>query len=213
MIDIKINDGKFNISGTFDFGYMGLYKDEQINFYTEVEDAKKWDIVGSRKFENDNEFAAFLTEYYNNFEKKIQENIKQVNDNFLQRIICEFNAVGAFFWEIDEIAIKENIPEEAEEDYSVIYEPYDEQLTKIEDEFYETPNDGSIEKTDVEAFIRESFPMLDLGRLIKGVVPEYLGFYDGYVSFQCSDDFGAQVLCGAYDEVDENLTFTDWHNF
>ena len=213
MIDVKINDGKFEISGTFDFGYMGTYKDEQISFYSEVEEVKEWDIVGDREFDNDEEFAEFLTGYYNNFEKKIQENIKQVNDNFLQKIICGFNDVGAFFWEIDEITIKENVPEEVEEDYGVIYDPYDDKITEIEDEFYETPNDGSIEKTDVEAFIRKSFPMLNLDRLIQGVVPEYLGLHDGSVSFQCSDDFGEEVLCGAYDELDEELTFTDWHNF
>ena len=214
MINIEMKDGKFVINGTFDLGYMGTYKDDQISFYSKIEEIKDWDILGERNIGNDEELAVFLTEYYNNFEKKIQKNIKQVNDNFLQKIICWFYDTGAAFWDIDEITIKENIPKEMEEDDDYdIYEAYDEKLTEIDNEFYDTPNDGSIEKTDVEAFIRKSFPMLDLDKLIHGIVPEYLGLHDGGVSFQCSDDFGKEVLCCAYDQLDEDLTFTDWHNF
>ena len=31
----------------------------------------------------------------------------------------------------------------------------------------------------------------------------------------CSDnfDFDHKIMCAAYDELDENLAFSDWHNF
>lgn len=38
---------------------------------------------------------------------------------------------------------------------------------------------------------------------------------DGRITFQCSDSIDSEhkILCGAYNELDENLTFCDWHNF
>ena len=41
---------------------------------------------------------------------------------------------------------------------------------------------------------------------------EYLSLEDGNIAFQCSDGFGAELLCGAYDVLDESLTFQEWHN-
>lgn len=55
--------------------------------------------------------------------------------------------------------------------------------------------------------------MLDWDTLISSVVPEVLGLDDGYVSFQCSDNFGMEIMCVAYDCLNEQLVFTDWHNF
>jgi len=36
---------------------------------------------------------------------------------------------------------------------------------------------------------------------------------DGSIAFQCSDAFDEAILCGAYAELDEELSFKDWHNF
>ena len=41
---------------------------------------------------------------------------------------------------------------------------------------------------------------------------EYLSLEDGNIAFQCSDGFGAELLCGAYDVLDESLAFQEWHN-
>ena len=85
MIKIKITDGELSINGEFNFGYMGIYKDEQISIYDDVSEIREWEIVESH-FDSDftdDKLAEFLTEYFNNFEVKIQANIKQVNNNFL----------------------------------------------------------------------------------------------------------------------------------
>ena len=83
----------------------------------------------------------------------------------------------------------------------------------LETEFENQPNDGSIKKTDVEAALRKSFPMFNMDAFLSSIEPENVCLSDGYISFQCSDTLGDIILCGAYDQLDENLTFTDWHNF
>ncbi|MDE5854434.1 MAG: hypothetical protein K2H19_05165 [Ruminococcus sp.] len=214
MIKIKFVDENSVVSGEFNFGYMGIYKDEQISIYGDIDEIREWDIVESH-FDSDftdDELAEYLTEYFNNFEAKIQANIKQVNDNFLIYAYEWAEGTGQTFWEVPEITNQEYLPENMNG-----FDPYTfcEETWKIMEEYEDTPNDGSIQKTDVEKFIREKMPLLNLDAFLAGIVPEYVGLSDGGVSFQCSDsvDHKHKILCGAYDELDENLTFCDWHNF
>lgn len=212
MIEIKVINGEIKVDGTFDFGYMGMYKGSQIGT-SDLQEIKSWDIITSRlDAENcsDDEIADCLTKYYNEFEKRIQQNRKQVNDNFLLKIITDMEAAGFPFWEIEEITIKDALPPQPDEE---VYEPHWGDITSLNKEYDDTPNDGTIEKTDVETALKKFYPMLDWDKLIASVVPEYVGLFDSYVSFQCSDNFGNRILCGAYDSLDERLTFTDWHNF
>ena len=74
MIKIKFVDENLVVSGEFNFGYMGIYKDEQISIYGDIDEIREWDIVESH-FDSDftdDELAEYLTEYFNNFEAKIQ---------------------------------------------------------------------------------------------------------------------------------------------
>lgn len=215
MIKIKITDGELSINGEFNFGYMGIYKDEQISIYDDVSEIREWEIVESH-FDSDftdDKLAEFLTEYFNNFEAKIQANIKQVNNNFLIDAYEWAERTGLEFWEVPAITNKEYLPENTESFDP--YEPLCPQAWKIKEEYEYSPNDGSIQKTDVENFIRENIPLFNLDAFITGIVPEYMSLDDGRITFQCSDSIDSEhkILCGAYNELDENLTFCDWHNF
>ena len=64
-----------------------------------------------------------------------------------------------------------------------------------------------------ESTLRELYPMFNFDAFIKCIVPENICFFDTDISFQCSDGFDNAILCGAYDNLDEELRFTDWHNF
>lgn len=215
MITIKFVDENAVISGEFDLGYMGVYKNEQIEIIDNSSEIRDWDIVESH-FDSeftDDELADFLTEYFNAFETKIQANIKQVNDNFLIKMYLHIESTSFEFWNAPEITNAEYLPENTKN-----FDPYTfcEESWKIEEEYEDTPNDSSMQKTDVEKFLREKMPLLNLDALLAGIVPESLGLSDGRVSFQCSDsieDFSNKILCSAYDDLDENLTFCDWHNF
>ena len=65
----------------------------------------------------------------------------------------------------------------------------------------------------MEAILRRNFPSLDWDALLASIQPEHLSLEDGKIAFQCSDGFGEGLLCGAYDKLDEKLTFTDWQNY
>ena len=79
--------------------------------------------------------------------------------------------------------------------------------------YFEMPNDGSTPKGHIETVLRACFPMFDLDYFIENIEPEYIGLSDGEISFQCSDSFDELILCGAYAVIDEELSFSDWHNF
>lgn len=215
MIKIKFVDGNPVVSGEFNFGYMGIYKDEQIEIYGDISEIREWDIV-EKHFDSDftdEQLADFLTEYFNAFEAKIQANIKQVNNNFLINIYeYSMEGIGREFWKEPSITNAEYLPENTDG-----FDPYTfyEETWKIMDEYENKPNDSSIQKTNVEKFIREKLPLFNLDAFLAGIVPECMTLDDGRVSFQCSDniDFEHKILCSAYDELDENLTFCDWHNF
>lgn len=192
---------------------MGTYRKSQIKIHSDLEEIREWDIITSKlDIENcsDDDIADCLTEYYNAFEKHIHQNMKQVNDNFLLKIITGMEAGGFPFWEIEEITVKDALPPQP---YEEVYEPHWNTIAKLNKEYDDTPNDGTVEKTDVEATLKKLYPMFNWDKLIANIVPEYLGLKDDCVSFQCSDNFDARILCGAYDNLDKQLTFKDWHNF
>ena len=79
--------------------------------------------------------------------------------------------------------------------------------------FYQVPNNGTVQKPNVEARLRELFPMFDFDGFFQSIIPEYVVLREEYISFQCSDGWGQELLCSAYDMLDEDLTFLEWHNF
>ena len=213
MIRISIKNNMFQIIGAFDFGYIGLYQDDMIQIVDEPDEVREWDIVTQAlDSENctDDELAAFIENYINELQDNIKKNIKQVNDNFLLRVFSAMEAVGNEFWKFKDLTISELLPENPENE---VYQPNNKTMTELQNEYNDSPNDGSIQKTDVEALFVKLFQMFDLRKFIQGIEPECICLTDGYLSFQCSDKFKKSVLCSAYDNLDKNLRFTDWHNF
>ena len=75
MLDIRIIDGEFEIGGDFDLGYMGVYDDDMISIENTPGEVREWAIVADSNKEDctDEELAKFLTKYFNDFEKKGEE--------------------------------------------------------------------------------------------------------------------------------------------
>lgn len=216
MIEIKKVDGELKISGDFDMGYAGKYTNDEIEILDSLDDIREWDSVCDN-LDTDNcsdeEIVEFLTQYYNDFEMKVQANIKCVNDNFLLRVFSDMEACGNMFWDVKEWTVKEYLPDNEElEDFDPYESHYDE-LERLIEGNDETPNDGSVKKDDIEAILRKNYPVFNFNKLIKNIVPESLCLLDGQVSFQCSDNINQEILCSAYDVLDERLCFSDWHNF
>lgn len=120
---------------------------------------------------------------------------------------CETN-----FMTIDGLFHEEKLTYGNEEDIAEIYNPVRDGLNSLSP-YLETPNDGSIPKGHIETILRSFYPMFDFDHFIENIVPECIGLDDGEISFQCSDQFDCEILCGAYAVLDDALAFSDWHNF
>lgn len=215
-LKVSLKDGKFEISGKFDLGYMGIYKDSQIEILSEIDDVRDWDSVKKsfgEKEPTDEELTGFLTDYLKMFQKKISENKKMVNDNFLANIFYDMSQCGYPFWENEKLVTSTDFDED--ELWESGYDDLNEVIDDLMSEYSGKANDGSggsVKKRDVEAAVRKALPLFNLDAVLKSVKSEYLCLSDGYLAFQCSDTLGAEILCGAYDQLSENLEFTEWHN-
>lgn len=213
MVKVYAEDGEYLVKGTFDFGYIGVFKDDmiEINDADEIED---WDIVSEVPDFDDldeDEIAEFLTDYVNELEKRVQKDIKRINDTFLMNMYDDMEGSGAEFWNVPELTVASEMPSNPEDD--VYTDERMSEMHKVCMEIRQAWKDNSASPPDFEAAFRRIYPMFDLDNLISGIKPESMDISDCDTCFQCSDKFGPALLCAAYDSLDENLEFTDWHNF
>lgn len=218
MVNVYVDDGQFKVKGTFDFGYIGLYKDDQIGFNVDCSDIRdEWDSV----YEMDKaaggctngQIAAYLEKRINEAEKKIQSNIRYINDQFLEHVYDDMDAVGNEFWEREELRVPGFNYDDP--DFYFYSFPQDSTNNDFEHMGLPKPFDGSYRHEDgFEAYLRTYKPMFNLDNFINGIEPEHVCMHEDSISFQCSDKFNWQIICAAYDVVDlEDLSFSDWHNY
>lgn len=209
MIELAISNGKIKATGSFDIGYIGKYDGDIIDT-DPLDEVREWDIV-QEHFDSeflDEEMLKFLTDYYNNYEKRIQDNIKKINGQFLVCMMHDLASCEYPFWETEELIANKSCLDTA---YSKHADAAHGLFSKYG--WNETPNDESVHKEWLEDNIRFLYSAFNFDALIKSIVPENLHLSDGYVAFQCSDGFDGVVLRNAYGEFDSKLTITDWHNF
>ncbi|MBR3970733.1 MAG: hypothetical protein IKJ87_06610 [Ruminococcus sp.] len=213
-LEITLEDGEVKVSGSLNLGYIGVFADEQIELDDTLEEIREWDIVTENLDEDctDEEIIEFLNQYFNSFADRITQNIENINNTFLLYVFDDMINTEFDFREIDELYIEEKNFYSSEMDISEIYKVSGQALSPLAP-YFETPNDGSVPKGHLEAVFRGCFPMFDLDCLIESIELECIGLSDGSISFQCSDGFDNVILCGAYAELDEDLSFSDWHNF
>lgn len=214
LIKIYIEDGEIRIQGTIDLGYIGQFKDSQIEITDSLEEIREWDIVEDNLGEDctDEEIISFLNEYFNRFIKKIEKNIDNINGAFLLEVFFDMDSCETNFTVINGLFDEEKLIYGNEEDIAEIYNPVRDGLNSLS-AYMETANDGTIPKGHIESLLRSFYPMFNFDHFLENIVPESIGLADGEISFQCSDNFDNQILCSAYAVMDEDLAFSDWHNF
>ncbi len=225
MIEVIYKDGSFKAKGTFSLGIAGVFANEDFDGETIMFDEDLIDYIEDRdeffvepllpfiKSNDPNEIAKNLAEYYNQKEREIAENEKQINSNILYRLFSDMEACSYPFWEIKEAVLPGYLEKYGEDDYyDVVYCHNDDGIDSLSGYFEDNPNNGTTEKPDVEAMIRKLYPMFNLDGFIRSFEPESLYFEGRDISFQFSDGWGARLACAAYDRLDENFKFTDWHN-
>lgn len=214
MVTVYVEDGQFKVKGTFDFGYIGLYKDDQISIDADCSDIRdEWDSVYEMTEKGDvtdEEIAAFLTDKLNMAEDKIQTNIRMINNEFLYRIYDDMDGCGREFWEREELRVPGFDYDDPDFNfYGICFSSNGYTGYGIGE-----PNDGSVQKDDFEASLREYGYMFNLDNFIKGIEPEGICLHEDCISFQCSDIYDNALICAAYDRIQlDDLSFTDWHNY
>lgn len=230
MIEIKYKNGEFLAKGTFSIGIAGIYENKNFGKGNITIDIELDDILDALQEEESFEFkplrpylkdkgeegaaiAKGLEDYYNQKEEEIKKNVKQINDCILYHMFADLEACGYPFWEIEEAILPgsldgynmNNLTEE-------IYNAQQSIGSWGFEAFYKQPNNGTIEKPDIEGRLRQKYPMFDFDGLYASMEQDCLYLSGRFMSFQFSDGWGEQLLCAAYDEFDENFTSTDWHN-
>lgn len=213
----------FKAKGTFKLGFQGVYEnksydDEVISIDEDIlENIQERDeeFVGPLlpfiKSDKPEEIAKGIEEYINQLEKRVAENEKQINDCVLYNLFMDMEGCGYPFWELKGLTDEEFLKSHKKDDLDeLIYG--DEQISDLSDYFDESPNNGSVEKPDVAARIHELYPMFKLDKFIGSFKPESLHFNGSEFSFQFSDGWNGELACGAYDRLEDDFTFTDWHN-
>ncbi len=213
-IKIYQQDGELKVSGNINLGYIGNFTSAKIEITDTLEDIRDWDIVDDH-FDgdcSDDEIIEFLNRYFNKLVRKIEKNIANINGTFLLYAFTDMNDAEINFMIIDELFIEENLHYGNEEDIAEIYNPVRDGLNTLAP-YLESPNDGTIPKGHIENLLKSFFPMFNFDNFIANIEPEVITLDDGEISFQCSDNFDNEILCGAYGVIDEELSITDWHNF
>jgi len=214
VVKVYVEDGEFKVKGTFDFGYMGLYKDDHISVDCDCSDIRdEWDEVYEMTEAGDvtdEDIAAYITQRFNEAEERIQKNIRLINNDFLYHVYHDMEGCGREFWEREELRVPGFDYDDPDFDFYGIplasrgYRGYG----------VGQPNDGSVEKDDFEASLRKNAPMFNLDNFLKGIEPEGITISANHICFQCSDIYNRALICAAYDNLDlRDLKFTDWHNY
>ena len=213
-LTITLEDGEINIQGTINLGYIGTFTDDEIEINDTLEEIREWEIVQDNLDEDcsEEELIAFLNRYFNEFADKITRNIDNINGTFLLQTLTDMECYEIDFMVIDELFLEDKLPYGNEEDIAELYNFARDGMRSLVP-YLESPNDGCIPKGHIEALLRSFFPAFDFDCFIANIVPEVVTLCDGSIAFQCSDAFDEAILCGAYAELDEELCFTDWHNF
>lgn len=213
---IKIfNDkGNIKVSGSINLGYIGTFKDSQIELDDTLEDIREWNIVTENLDGDcsDDELIGFLNRYFNDLIGKIGKNIDNINGTFLLYVLTDMDNSEIDFMAIDELFIEDMLFYGNEEDIAEVYNTVRDGLNTLS-VYLEAPNDGSVPKGHIESVLRSFYPMFDFDCFLANIIPEYINLNDGEISFQCSDNFDNAILCGAYGVIDEELSIQDWHNF
>lgn len=224
MIEIICRDNRFLVKGTCSLGIAGVYENKDFGEGTiEIKDSLDH-ILKELEKENSlfyrplfpylkgktdgDAIAGGLADYYNQKEKEIRENRKQINDCILYHLFTNLEDCEYPFWEIEGAIIPGSLDGV---DLDSIYDT-EEAVYKWWTDFDRKPNNGSMEKVDVEGKLRNMFPMFDFDGLYRSIKSESLVFDGRFLCFQFSDGWGEDLFCSASVELDENLVVCGWDN-
>lgn len=231
MIEVFCEDGVFEAIGSFSLGIAGTFVNEDFEFgnpdmitiknfipcdadldpifnnrLSDLDDIVDEEILPFIKSDKLDDIADGLTEYINQKQDKIAENVKQINDSILYDIFCGMYGGGDKFWDLGEPWLPKYLDNFDEDEFRYVYFQNIGRVRERYECFKGTPNDGTIEKPDVEAVILDCFPMFNLDSFIFSFKPKQVCFDGRFTVFEFC--YGDEPFLGRRGRLDGNLTYT-----
>lgn len=222
MLNITYNeaDGSFLTNGTWNMGKIGgdVYPNISYNYeeLCAVLEKNPEYLYGklkndlSNRLQSGGEYASALTEFYNSLELEVAKNISRIENHFLLYGLSDMYASHFEFWKIAEV-LKDEYKDKTF-NANEVYANH-EDFEKLVYEWQQ----HKIAESEVLNALEKFLPMFDFETFFDNIGGDSLTFDLNIFSYQCSDTwslmYDSGILCGAYDEIDENFEFLDWHNF
>ena len=205
MVTVTIENSEFKLHGTFDCGYAGLYRDDQIFFYGDPDDVREDGLQGKDLSEcTDEELAAEMAAFYNAVEASLQQNIQLFNYKFLKELMDDLEGCGYPYWEYPDMVPLAFL--EANPDFD---DWYPDDGSDLPEPVFIPENAGS-----KEIELRRKYPGFNFEHCISTLTLHGLRVSDmedgGWISFDISDEM--EYLCQLVGAVKPDLSFADWNN-
>lgn len=223
---------RFQVKGSINLGILGTIKNKEygeanieiranLEDFLEMVDYKAYPRLAGNLYmclkdqpRDGESVALILQDYYNEKLRELNKNVKQFNDMILSQMFEWFVDIAYPFWE-DERAIA---PQYRGRDWS---EEVEYLYTEKQDEIYEllqaykmeSPNNGTVQKPDVEQKMREIFYMFNFEGLIDNINLYYFGFYYDLLEFEFEDNWDASIFCSTVCKLNSDFSVKEWNNF
>lgn len=234
MISIRYNHEteEFQVKGTVNLGIIGTFENKEYGEGNIHIDNALWEFVNEADYNQSpkltgklyyclkdgqrdgDSIATILQNYYNEKLEELEKNIKQFNDLIWSQMFDWFLAVGFEFWE-DERMLE---PQYRGRDWS---EEVEHVYTEKQHEIYEmlqayklgSPNNGTVQKPDIEKIMREYLYMFNFDGLIQNINRKYLRFYFDLIEFEFEDNWDASIFCSTVGSLSGDFSLKEWNNF
>lgn len=188
MVNVICNQGRLDVKGTVDLGYLGKYSKINIDE----------DYIESEITEN---LAKEIENNINELETKVQNNLKEFNNTFLYHVLDYMVSIEFPFWEIDKITNKKDILKNPEEYYS---EELQNICPDLYDEYMFASINGGKNKTDIEELMKNKLPAFNIDNFISLIKPTTLTYDTINFCAEMDNTLGNDLFYGNIEISDEN---------
>lgn len=205
MVTVTIENNEFKFHGTFNCGYAGLYRDNQIFFYGEPDYIRGEGLQGKDLSNcSDEELASEMAAFYNAVEARLQQNIQQFNGKFLDTLMDDLEGCGYPYWEYPDMVNEEFL--QAHPDFD---DWYSDDISSLPEPAFIPPN---ADKREIA--VRRAYPGFNFEYYLSHLTLHNISISDihneGWISFEISDVM--DYLCHLVGVIKPDYTFADWNN-
>lgn len=234
MITVKYDEetDKFLVKGKINLGIIGEYENKEygegnieiensLQEYLEIVETGEYvNLLGGlypilkKSLRDGASVAETLQDYYNKKIQDLNKNVKQFNDCIWSQLFSFFMDVEFSFWENEETILPKYRGQDWEEEVMHLYNDKQEEIYAILEEYTNgSPNNGTIQKSDVEKKMREYFYMFNFDGLVENINSKYFGFDFGLIQFEFEDNWNQELFCSAVGTLNEDFSLREWDNF